>query len=517
MPDAAPQVEPLTAASPANSSPSTSADRFATIPAELRDRPQWVVWRYTARTKGKRAKPLYSPHSGRAANVNDSRTWATFDEAVAASARDGYDGIGFVFTASDPYCGVDLDGCRDVNTSALAGWAQAIVMRFATYAEVSPSGTGLKLWLKACLPGAHNKKRLSETAALEVYDTGRYFTVTGQPVAGTPTTIAACQAELDAWYAETFTLAQAAAAQHATGLPSAPQSGQQAHCCTNSEPGMGQPSPEPVDLDDAALIAQAKHGRNGARIVRLLAGDTSDHHGDASSADLALCGVFAFYTNKDPARIDRLFRRSGLYRPKWERADYRERTIQRAIDNTTRTYMPPTRLQRQQRRQQDQRVVHPYEWQQRHEAPRERNRLLHQVAEEAKEQVRAHFASGNQTPLVVALPPGVGKSYAVAPLGVDFDVAWVSERHDMRESVPALCDYYRPIERCHSGNCPDAALHDALAARSRNTWPLHRAHQCAYFAQHKEQGSAVYQVAHVQTAYPKQHQVMVTDELNLSN
>lgn len=139
------------------------------------------------------------------------------------------------------------------------------------------------------------------------------------------------------------------------------------------------------------------------------------------------------------------------------------------------------------------------------------------MAKEAKEQVRAHFEAGSRSPLVIALPPGVGKSYAVAPLGVDFDIAWVSERHDMCKSVPALQEFYRHIERCHSGNCPDAARHDALAAKGRNTWPLHRAHACAYFAQHKEEGSAVYQVAHVPTAYPKQHEAIVTDELNLSN
>jgi hypothetical protein len=87
----------------------------------------------------------------------------------------------------------------------------------------------------------------------------------------------------------------------------------------------------------------------------------------------------------------------------------------------------------------------------------------------------------------------------------------------MRESVSGLQSYFRPIIGCNADNCPDFRRHEALVAKGRNTWPLHKAHQCAYFGQHTEEGSAVYQIAHVQTAYPKQHEAIVTDELNLSS
>jgi putative DNA primase/helicase len=93
-------------------------------------------------------------------------------------------------------------------------------------------------------------------------------------------------------------------------------------------------------MDDETVLRLALNARNGEKFGRLFAGDTSGHAGDDSRADLALCGILAFWT-QDPEQIDRLFRRSGLYREKWERADYRERTIQKAIQNTVGVYLVP--------------------------------------------------------------------------------------------------------------------------------------------------------------------------------
>jgi len=53
-----------------------------------------------------------------------------------------------------------------------------------------------------------------------------------------------------------------------------------------------------------------------------------------SEADLALCSALAFWTGRDADRIDRLFRSSGLMREKWERADYREETIAKAVERS---------------------------------------------------------------------------------------------------------------------------------------------------------------------------------------
>ena len=462
------------------------------IPTDLRTHKQWVVWRYgPPRKDGKPEKQPYTPQTSKLAKPNDSATWGTFDDALAQYETGNYKGIGFVVHAGDPYVGVDLDGCRDAETGELRTWARRIIERLNTYTEVSPSGRGVRLWLHGVKPGTSCKRTLSKTEQIEVYDHDRFFTVTGHHLTGTPSTIEDRQTGLDSWYAEVF--------------PPAPTSDSPVH--------PDEPS-EPVDVDDAVLLERASCGKNGARFQRLWAGDTSDYHDDANKADLALCGTLAFYTGSDANRMDRLFRQSGLYREKWERSDYRERTIQKAIANTSSTYRPTSRGSSHGHVQ---RILHVYDWQHLNETPYQRNRLLAQVAEDAKEQVRAHFEAQSTTPLVLALPPGVGKSHAIADLGRTVDVAWISERHDMRESVAGLKSYYRPIIGCSADNCPDFRRHEALVAKGRNTWPLHKSHMCDYFGQHAEEGSAVYQIAHVQTAYPKKHKAIVTDELNLSS
>jgi hypothetical protein len=75
--------------------------------------------------------------------------------------------------------------------------------------------------------------------------------------------------------------------------------------------------------------------RRSPKLRALYHGDTTSHNGDDSAADLALCSGLAFWTGPDFDRIDVLFRHSGLYREKWERADYRRRTIEAALRNRT--------------------------------------------------------------------------------------------------------------------------------------------------------------------------------------
>ncbi|MDP9359288.1 MAG: YfjI family protein [Chloroflexota bacterium] len=83
-------------------------------------------------------------------------------------------------------------------------------------------------------------------------------------------------------------------------------------------------------LSDEEVLARCRRAANATKFLRLWAGDTDDHDGDDSAADLALLSLLSFWT-QDPIQLDRLFRRSGLMREKWERADYRERTIDRAL------------------------------------------------------------------------------------------------------------------------------------------------------------------------------------------
>ena len=155
-----------------------AAPQFSVMPEELKKLPQWVLYK----AEGKKGKVPYQP-SGERAKVNDPKTWITFDEAVAAYKAGGFVGIGFVFTKDDPYCGIDLDGCRDPSTGEIAPWAQEIINLMSSYTEVSPSGTGVHILVRATLSSAR------KTKDIELYDHARFFTTTGDHLAGTPLTI----------------------------------------------------------------------------------------------------------------------------------------------------------------------------------------------------------------------------------------------------------------------------------------------------------------------------------------
>lgn len=92
----------------------------------------------------------------------------------------------------------------------------------------------------------------------------------------------------------------------------------------------------PVDLDDHTIIEKMRS--KDAVANALWSGDISNYDDDHSDADLALCNRLAFWFGRDRARMDRVFRNSGLFRPKWLRDDYRNKTIDKAISNCTSTY-----------------------------------------------------------------------------------------------------------------------------------------------------------------------------------
>lgn len=125
----------------------TIAVQFENVPRELIDCDQWVLWKSVVRDN-KATKIPFSVY-GAAASSTDDNTWSAFENVVTHFDASQYAGIGFVFTASDQFCGIDLDGCRDPETGCVADWADDEVLRFASYTEISPSQTGLKIWITA--------------------------------------------------------------------------------------------------------------------------------------------------------------------------------------------------------------------------------------------------------------------------------------------------------------------------------------------------------------------------------
>jgi putative DNA primase/helicase len=306
------------------------------IPRELRELPQWVGWR-RERRNGKWTKAPYQAarpaRRARRASTTDPATWSSFEEARAAFETGAGDGIGFVFTADDPYAGVDLDDCFD-ELGRFDPAGAAIVRRLDSYTELSPSGRGVHVIVRGRLDGSRH--RTGETpwrGKLEVYDQTRFFTISGQRLSGASTTIEPRQAELEAVLA------------HHLPPPTA--------TATTTPP----PAPDVLALDDEQLLAKARRSRNGAHFQQLWTGDIAGY-ASASEADLALCGSLAFWTGGDPIRIDALFRRSGLFRAefraeKWDRLwskesgdTYGSRTIDLAIRRCRSFYDPHANVRR---------------------------------------------------------------------------------------------------------------------------------------------------------------------------
>jgi len=288
------------------------------IPTELRARPQWVVWRWTWSTvKSKWDKPPLNARTGRNASSTAPNTWSTFDVAYRAysdGAKD-YDGIGYVFSADDPYVGIDLDDCRDPTSGTLAPWQhrhkawspdapapQTIIDALGTYGEVSPSQCGAKLLCRGTIP------RGGKRGDFEAYSHGRYFTITGRRLDCCPATIAELNGELENIVGKFLRDASPDTATTSTATTSG--------------------------LDPQTIIAKAARAKNGAKFLALWNGDAGHDH---SAADLALCSLLAFWTGPNPALIDQLFRQSRLMRGKWDEPHfaggklYGQGTIERAL------------------------------------------------------------------------------------------------------------------------------------------------------------------------------------------
>lgn len=272
------------------------------LPPDITESARGVLWNRDVRD-GKATKvPYQAHHPGLKAAVDDPATWAPFQDARAAYEDGKADGVGFVL--GDGVVGVDLDGCRDPQTGAIDGGAQSIIDALASYTEISPSGTGVHILLRGSLPRGGRRK-----GKIEMYCDGRYFTVTGQHLDGTPTTIAERTTELASLHGRLFKT-------NGNGHRSAP------------------PDVASVRDDDQALLDRARRASNGHKFSGLWNGDTS-RYASASEADQALATLLAFWSGADAARIDRLFRQSGLMREKWDerrgKATYGDITIATAI------------------------------------------------------------------------------------------------------------------------------------------------------------------------------------------
>ena len=177
--------------------PTTVPFRRESIPSSLRDLKAWVGWRWE-RDSGRWTKVPVSPHALRTASVTNPATLATFEQAVARLDAGRVDGVGVALEPAG-VLGVDLDDCRNPETGEFTPAAKEVIAAFDSYAEASPSGTGAKILVVAKSPG-----KLTRKGNVEMYDKGRYFTLTGNTVEGSRPEPEARQEVVDTFYRRLF-------------------------------------------------------------------------------------------------------------------------------------------------------------------------------------------------------------------------------------------------------------------------------------------------------------------------
>jgi primase-polymerase (primpol)-like protein len=310
------------------------------VPDAMTRYPQFVVWRLVQKSgRPKPDKVPFNASTGGAASVDDPVTWCDCATAIAAYQRGGYDGIGFVFTASDPFAFIDLDDCRD-GTATWKPHAQAIINRLPGAWEVSQSGKGLHgigyVSDKARLT-AKRRKWSDSGNRYECYTSGRFVAFGGIQWTGT----------IDTDWTDAL----------ASWLPDAEQANDAAvvDWVDQSRPEYDGPT------DDDELITRllasrpplATFGRAPSPAslwnadAQLLGkffpdGGAQERPFDHSSADLALANSLAWWTGCNPVRMERLFNRSALARDDTRKTRL---AISKAIADPARSYF--SRAQRQ--------------------------------------------------------------------------------------------------------------------------------------------------------------------------
>lgn len=276
------------------------------IPAELRSLRQWVCWNLQ-QVQG-RPKPAKVPLTitGGHAQTSNPATWATYDECLATAQAKGWAGVGFVFTAEDPYVGVDLDWKPDepselgpvfVDSGAFSDWARDIVVMFpGAYIERSQSGNGIHLIMKGKLPPGGNRR-----GPIETYQHGRYFAITadiiGEPVAVMPD----LTAPLSVFHAKYI------------GGFSEPGRGRGSG---GSKPSKEEQSQELTAEDKEILKKLRGSKRDAKRFHRMFNVGESDPN-KQSEADFDLACMLCRFSSSNE-QVERIMWASKLRRPKWE-------------------------------------------------------------------------------------------------------------------------------------------------------------------------------------------------------
>lgn len=272
---------------------------YNNIPNELKKENRWVLWNKT--------KIPINAKNGAYAKCNDPSTWSSYELCLEKATKLNC-GMGFVLGGG--YVGIDLDHLEQFdNNEILKDFIQ-----LNSYTEISQSGSGIHIIVKGELPKGRNRK-----TNIEMYDNNRFFALTGNVFMGydklnTDNINDKLALLFKKYFGETETK----------------------YIYTSEEDKYVS------TLSDSEIFDKINQSSNGRFFNDLYHGNWEGYYQSQSEADIALCGILAFWFNKDSQKIDNLFRQSGLYRSKWDEKrgsdTYGNLTIQQAIKNCVNTY-----------------------------------------------------------------------------------------------------------------------------------------------------------------------------------
>jgi putative DNA primase/helicase len=295
-------------------------DPLPDVPVFLKTKRQWLLWKLEE-VNGKLTKVPYQLNGKKASSTNPD-TWTDYQTAVTGAIINHEGGIGFVVNGD--IIGIDIDGCRDPKTGVIAEWADEVIEALGSYTEVTPSGTGVRVLVLGALPeGARHvfdidpKVGYGDKVKFEVYSRARYFTVSGKGVFQ--------EADLEPCELTALYQMLKAASDKYPVKPTDPTK------VAAADMGEGtQIVYEPGTNLKTSKYSIFMHGTITRDPFRMSYGNASLAYPSQSEADLGFATVLALVHDGDIDKMDSDFRNSPLYREKWERDDYRERTFRMA-------------------------------------------------------------------------------------------------------------------------------------------------------------------------------------------
>jgi len=283
------------------------------IPEELKELPQWVLWRAEWNNKRQQYEKVPYSFSGYRASSTNKDTWTIFDAIHNLYEENNlYDGIGCMLSDNDKYIVLDIDNAIDENGQINSDLA--LEMTELTYCEMSPSGTGLHCFFKGELPEQRKKKR--SDLDIELYDNARFMTVTGESIGQSE--ICEEQEILNNLIERFFKEEQ------------------------NFETILSYDPNHKSELSDEEVINLMLKSKQKDKISDLLEGNFEKHFASPSEAVQSLLHYLAFYTNKDKQQMENIFLNYNNLTDKWDskrgNTTWGQLELDKAINNQNEVY-----------------------------------------------------------------------------------------------------------------------------------------------------------------------------------